>query len=144
MFATLTSGSFTRLTIDDDDGSLVLKGIRPDGRLVGVKGMSDGSHNQLYLALRLASLESWLQAHEPIPFIVDDILLTFDNQRASAALVVLAELSRKTQVLFFTHHRHLVDLARSHVPDDLVFIHELPGASTPQSFDGISSIKDLR
>ncbi len=144
LFATLTSGSFTRLTIDDDDGSLVLKGIRPDGRLVGVKGMSDGSHNQLYLALRLASLESWLQAHEPIPFIVDDILLTFDNQRASAALGALAELSRKTQVLFFTHHRHLVDLARSHVPDDLVFIHELPGASTPQSFDGISSIKDLR
>ena len=133
LFAKLTGGSFTRLTIDDDDGSLVLKGIRPDGRLVGVKGMSDGSHNQLYLALRLASLESWLHSHEPIPFIVDDILLTFDDQRATAAMGALAELSRKTQVLFFTHHRHLVDLARIHIPRDLVFIHELPGPAIPPS-----------
>jgi uncharacterized protein YhaN len=133
LFATLTSGSFTRLTIDDDDGTLVLKGIRPDGRLVGVEGMSDGSHDQLYLALRLASLESWLQSHEPIPFIVDDILLNFDDQRAAAALGALAELSRKTQVLFFTHHRHLVDLARTQLPHDLVFIHELPGMNTPES-----------
>ena len=92
---TLTGGSFARLTIDDDDGQSVLKGIRPDGRLVGVEGMSDGSHDQLYLALRLASLESWLQSHEPIPFIVDDILLNFDDQRATAALGALAELSRQ-------------------------------------------------
>jgi len=144
LFATLTDGSFTRLTIDDDDGNLVLKGIRPDGRLVGVKGMSDGSHNQLYLALRLASLESWLQSHEPIPFIVDDILLTFDDERATAALGALAELSRKTQVLFFTHHRHLVDLARIHIPRDLVFIHELPAASVPQSLARIGSTEDFR
>ncbi len=133
LFTTLTNSSFTRLTIDDDDGRSVLKGIRPDGRLVGVEGMSDGSHDQLYLALRLASLESWLQSHEAIPFIVDDILLTFDDQRATAALGALADLSRKTQVLFFTHHRHLVDLARIHIPRDLVFIHELPGANTPQA-----------
>ena len=91
----------------------MLKGVRPDGRLVGVEGMSDGSHDQLYLALRLASLESWLQSHEPIPFVVDDILLNFDDRRATAALAALAELSRRTQVLFFTHHRHIIDLAAS-------------------------------
>ena len=86
LFAGLTGGSFARLQIDDDgDGRSVLKGVRPDGRLVGVEGMSDGSHDQLYLALRLASLESWLQSHEPIPFVVDDILLNFDDRRATAA-----------------------------------------------------------
>jgi len=128
LFATLTGGSFARLQIDDDgDGRSVLKGVRPDGRLVSVDGMSDGSHDQLYLALRLASLESWLQSHEPIPFVVDDILLNFDDIRATAALGALAELSRRTQVLFFTHHRHIVDLARTHLPHDLVFTHELPG-----------------
>ena len=117
LFAGLTGGSFARLQIDDDgDGRSVLKGVRPDGRLVGVEGMSDGSHDQLYLALRLASLESWLQSHEPIPFVVDDILLNFDDLRATAALGALAELSRRTQVLFFTHHRHIIDLARAHLP----------------------------
>jgi len=42
-------------------------------------------HTISLLALRLASLESWLQSHEPIPFIVDDILLNFDDGRAIAA-----------------------------------------------------------
>jgi uncharacterized protein YhaN len=128
LFAGLTGGSFSRLQIDDDgDGHSVLKGARPEGQLVGVEGMSDGSHDQLYLALRLASLESWLQSHEPVPFVVDDILLNFDDLRATAALAALAELSRRTQVLFFTHHRHIIDLARTHLPREVVFVHELPG-----------------
>ena len=37
-------------------------------------------------------------SHEPVPFIVDDILLNFDDDRSTAALAALAELSRKTQV----------------------------------------------
>jgi uncharacterized protein YhaN len=126
LFGGLTDDSFTRLQIDDDgDGRSVLKGVRPDGRLVGVEGMSDGSHDQLYLALRLASLESWLQSHEPVPFVVDDILLNFDDVRATAALTALAELSRQTQVLFFTHHRHIVELARRHLSSGIVFVHQL-------------------
>ena len=79
------------------------------------------------LRLRLASLESWLQSHEPVPFVVDDILLNFDDHRATAALRALAELSRRTQVLFFTHHRHIIDLACTHLSREMVFIHELPG-----------------
>jgi uncharacterized protein YhaN len=131
LFAGLTDGSFAGLQIDDDgDGAgAVLKGVRPDGRIVGVEGMSNGSHDQLYLALRLASLESWLLTHEPIPFVVDDILLNFDDPRALAALRALAELSGRTQVLFFTHHRHLVELAAANLPADVLFVHELPAAT---------------
>ena len=86
LFAALTGSSFVRLQIDDDDGRSVLKGVRPDGRLVGTDGMSDGSHDQLYLALRLASLESWLDTHESVPFVVDDILLNFDDELRSGSL----------------------------------------------------------
>ena len=66
-----------------------------------MEGMSDGTTYQLYLALRLASLETYLKNNEPMPFIVDDILIRFDDKRATAALQVLAELSTKTQVIFF-------------------------------------------
>ena len=66
-----------------------------------MEGMSDGTTDQLYLALRLASLETYLKNNEPIPFIVDDILMRLDDRRAMAALQVLAELSTKTQVIFF-------------------------------------------
>ena len=88
-------------------------------------GMSDGTADQLYLALRLAGLEHYLEANEPMPFIVDDILIKFDNDRAAAALQALAELSHQTQVIFFTHHRHLVDLAAKNLPGSILIEHGL-------------------
>ncbi|MFO0958088.1 MAG: AAA family ATPase [Isosphaeraceae bacterium] len=130
LFRTLTDGSFASLRIEDDEGLAVLQGVRPDGRAVGVEGMSDGSHDQLYLALRLAVLGSWLEAHGPVPFVADDILLTFDDRRASAALRALADFSSRTQVLMFTHHRHLIDLARAAIPDGTLRVQELPPAGS--------------
>jgi uncharacterized protein YhaN len=113
LFTRLTLGSFTRLETDyNEKDQPVLVGVRTDSTSVGVEGMSDGTRDQLYLALRLASLERYLTSHEPLPFIVDDILIQFDDQRAKAALHVLADLSTQTQVLFFTHHWRLAELAQ--------------------------------
>jgi hypothetical protein len=52
--------------------------------------------------------------------------MNFDDRRALAALKALGEFSRLTQVILFTHHRHLVDLARSVLPNDVLFVRELP------------------
>ena len=105
----------------------MVKGVRPDGRLVGVEGMSDGSHDQLYLALRLASLESWLQSHEPIPFIVDDILLNFDDRRADRGPGgpgrALATDPGPVLHASSPHDRP----GPCPPPRDVVFVHELPG-----------------
>jgi len=127
LFGHLTRGSFEGIRAEfDEQGTPVLVGVRPGGKeMVGVQGMSDGTTDQLYLALRLASLETYLDGNEPMPFIVDDILIKFDNDRATAALQVLAELSKKTQVIFFTHHRHLVALAEANVDSSLLFKHAL-------------------
>ncbi len=115
LFARLTLGRFAGVRAEyDEQGTPVLMGVRPGaGEIVPVSGMSDGTADQLYLALRLASLEAYLETNEPMPFIVDDILIKFDDDRARAALEALAELSRKTQVIFFTHHRHLLALAEN-------------------------------
>lgn len=111
LFSALTLESFSGLATDfNDKDELVIVGIRPTGEKIGVSGMSDGTRDQLYLALRIASLEKYLGANEPMPFIVDDILIRFDDDRATAALNILAELSKKTQVLFSTHHARLVEL----------------------------------
>ncbi len=127
LFASLTANSFAGLRADvDDKGQPVLLGIRADGStLLKVEGMSEGTADQLYLALRLASLQTYLDDHEPMPLVVDDILVNFDNARALAALKALAELSAQTQVLFFTHHEHLVNLARSALGEDVLFVHRL-------------------
>ncbi len=65
---------------------------------VQVAGIGDGTRDQLHLALRLSCLERHLQSSELMPLIVDDILLRFDDDRANAALEVLATLSGATQV----------------------------------------------
>ena len=126
-FEQLTQGSFEGIRADfDNQGEPVLVGVRPGGKeIVGVKGMSDGTADQLYLALRLAGLEEYLDKNESIPFIVDDILIKFDDKRATAALQILAQLSSKTQIIFFTHHRHLVELAENCVDPSVLVMHTL-------------------
>ena len=59
---------------------------------------------------------------------LDDLLLNFDDERATACLHVLMELSHRTQILFFTHHAHLVELAQTHLPSDNLFVTTLADA----------------
>lgn len=121
LFKQLTLESFSGLeVVFDEKGEPVLKGVRPTGEYLGVDAMSDGSRDQLYLALRLAGLHRRLENSLPMPFVVDDILVNFDDDRARAALAALAELAGRTQVVFFTHHTHLLELAREAVPVDVL------------------------
>jgi len=122
LFHRLTCGSFQDLRADiDDSGKPVIVGVRREGKeVINVGDMSDGSADQLYLALRLAGLEIYLKENDPLPFIIDDVLIMFDDDRSVATLKVLAELSEKTQIIFFTHHNHLVDLAEQHVDSSIL------------------------
>jgi len=125
-FTRLTLGSFSGLKTDySESDEPILYGLRPGGSLVDVTGMSDGTVDQLYLALRMATLERYLENNEPMPFIVDDILIRFDDDRSKAALEILSDLSLKTQVLFFTHHTRMLDLAQKINGGRKIFIKRL-------------------
>lgn len=113
LFAALTEGSFAGVEPRyDANDQPVLMGLRPEGAPVAVEGMSEGTRDQLYFALRLATLEEYLAHHPPLPFILDDVFVSFDDARAVAALNALRGVAAKTQVICFTHHRHLVELAQ--------------------------------
>ncbi|MEA2880618.1 MAG: hypothetical protein QOF14_5814 [Hyphomicrobiales bacterium] len=112
LFAILTCGSFQTLQLEYDEDDVQLAGIRQNGSRVLVSGMSTGTADQLYLALRIAAIEDYLEHAEPMPFIADDLFINFDDKRAAAGFRVLSELAKKTQVLFFTHHEHLLEVAR--------------------------------
>lgn len=114
LFKIMTGNSFASLQVTFDEQDVAhLTGVRLDGTVVAVSGMSTGTADQLYLALRIAAVEDYLERADALPFVADDLFINFDNGRASAGFKLLAELSRKTQVLFFTHHQHLVDIARN-------------------------------
>lgn len=128
LFAKLTLGSFSGLRDEiDDKGKPELRGVRPDKNEVKVDGMSDGTRDQLFLALRLATIELQRDKQDPLPFVVDDILVGFDDERSKACLEVLAELAEKTQVLVFTHHSMVAQAANELGKEKGVFVHELAG-----------------
>jgi uncharacterized protein YhaN len=105
--------------------------VNKEGRQVETHRLSDGARDQLYLALRVASLERYLEKHTAVPLVLDDILVHFDDARAGAALEVLGELSTRVQILFFTHHHRMVELARARLAPEVLCVHELATNSAP-------------
>jgi len=128
LFEQLTLGRFCGLKTGyyGSHPQPVLLGLRdPSSEGIPTTGMSDGTRDQLYLALKLASIEHYLQQHPCLPLVLDDILVHFDDTRSAAALSILGQLSQHTQILFFTHHPHLLDIAATHVKTPHLFTHEL-------------------
>lgn len=117
IFSSLTLGNFSKLHVDYSKTSPTLSALRAVSQggelarqLVDVEGMSEGTRDQLFLALRLAALELHLEKSKALPFIADDLFVNFDDARSKAGLEVLRELSAKTQVLFLSHHEHLLPM----------------------------------
>lgn len=128
-FAEITGAAFTGIATTYDAGDQpVIAGQRSaDGpnRTVPVAGMSEGTRDQLFLALRLAGLELHLAEHEPMPLILDDLLVHFDDERALRALTALRAFGQRSQVLLFTHHSHLVQLVERHWGSGGYHLHQL-------------------
>ncbi|TGO02013.1 hypothetical protein PN36_31985 [Candidatus Thiomargarita nelsonii] len=128
LFQRLTLNRFSELKTDyiGNSDKAILVGLRTsDKAAIPTTGMSDGTRDQLYLALRLASIERYIEKNGPMPLILDDIIINFDDERSKATLSVLGELSQRTQILFLTHHPHLVELAQNVVPKACLVKHEL-------------------
>ena len=120
LFSTITAGTYPRLEVDDPgDGSAGLMAVHrgfPDERKA-VADLSEGERDQLFLALRLAAIEDHVATAPPLPFVCDDILQTFDDDRALAAMQALVQLSEKVQVILLSHHRHLAVLSERMGPE---------------------------
>jgi len=113
IFCELTLGTFSRLVVDYDRQPMALAAVRAaSGEHVEIGGMSEGTRDQLYLALRLAALEEHGEKASALPFVADDLFINFDDARARAGLRVLAHLAKRTQVIFLSHHDHLVGMVR--------------------------------
>ncbi|WP_053958862.1 AAA family ATPase [Sulfobacillus thermosulfidooxidans] len=111
-FRRLTLNHYEDLMIDYDDNIPYLEARDHKGHKRRVGQMSDGTRDQLYLALRLAFIGQHLENGESLPIILDDILVHFDDDRTKATLEVLNEMAGRTQVIYFTHHQWVVNLAQ--------------------------------
>ena len=105
-------------------------GRRHDGSECGLEGLSEATRDQLFLSLRVAAIERFCQDNEPLPFVADDLFMTSDEQRVLPLLQILTELSQTTQVIAFTHHQHVVDIAKKMAAAG-VRIHAMPATAWP-------------
>ncbi len=125
-FRQLTCGEYQELKPDyDSSGNSMLFGVNAAGDPVPVSAMSTGTADALYLALRLASLDHQFSRGRAIPVVIDDCLIQLDDARAAAALRAFSDLSEKTQVVLFTHHQHLCQLARERLEEGDYHLHQL-------------------
>ena len=81
-----------------------------DGTVRQVWELSDGTREQLFLAVRLALIDMFAEQGIELPIVLDDICVNFDQTRTEAAVKTLIEFAQTKQVLFFTCHNHLAKL----------------------------------
>lgn len=117
LVARLTQGRVTGLTVEERAGRRRLR-IEAGGLGEGVPDeLSEGTADQVYFALRLAGIRQ-LQMRavadgvSTLPVVLDDILVTHDDERTAVALEVLVEESRDQQILLMTHHNAVAEAAR--------------------------------
>jgi len=122
LFQRITLGKYSRLSIGLGERSL--RCVR-DGHEIEVGELSRGTRAQLYFVLRLASLERYFEKHAPIPLVFDDLFVDFDDDRASCAFELLAEIAQTTQVLYFTHLARDVEKAHDAVASQQLFTHTI-------------------
>jgi uncharacterized protein YhaN len=125
LFAQVTRGAFAglRIAYDSNDRPTIV-GVRADGAEVDAQGMSEGTRDQLFLSLRLGSIEERAGTGS-LPLICDDLLITADDERAGAMLQALSTVAQTSQVIVFSHHDHVVDLANRAVGKDRFCLHRI-------------------
>ena len=124
-FEMMTAGRFVRLVVDADGDKPMLLAQPAQGQAVGIAGLSEGTADQLYLALRLAALEVQRTPDRVMPLVLDDVLMTADDQRAACMLQALEAFSVGSQVLLFSHHQHLTEIARRVLGAEVLQVHSL-------------------
>ena len=100
IFSHITGGRYDKVLLSRDFSLSAEPAGDPVGR--SVRLLSQGAADQLYLAVRLAICDMVLPADRRVPLILDDALVTFDDDRLHAALDYLLEESQRRQILLFT------------------------------------------
>jgi uncharacterized protein YhaN len=110
--ARLTDGRHTAITTTIDEARLEVHDR--DGSVWKPERLSRGTREQVFLALRLALVRDLQRHGVPLPLVMDDALVNFDDERARAAARVLVEFVSdqpgERQMLVFTCHAHVAEI----------------------------------
>ncbi|KGP90071.1 hypothetical protein N780_07345 [Pontibacillus chungwhensis BH030062] len=98
-FSILTRDTYLRVWLPGEEEMMRVE--RKDGVRFSVESLSQGTKEQLYVALRLA-LSQTIRDEHPLPFIIDDAFVNFDDERTYEILELLQQIAQDQQVILFT------------------------------------------
>jgi uncharacterized protein YhaN len=111
----MTRGRYVEITRKlDEQGTLQVR--QADGKLKEPHQLSTGTREQLYLAIRLAYVLHYCRDAEPLPIVMDDVLVNFDDQRSAATLETLIEVAAQIQLILLTCHGQTLELVQRRLP----------------------------
>lgn len=97
IFSRLTRGQYTKIHLSDTQAKVQ----QENGQWMEAFYLSKGALDQLYIAIRFAFIFQ-LAKKMKIPVLIDDGFVNFDRERLSIMIELIEELSRVTQVFYFT------------------------------------------
>lgn len=114
-FLRVTDGRYQRIVqTQGEEGVVVLDRL---GARHAVGDLSRGTKEQLYLSMRLGLAREFAQRSVPLPLVMDDVLVNFDEDRARRMALELMEFARTQQVLLFTCHTSVRSMLLELAPD---------------------------
>jgi uncharacterized protein YhaN len=127
LFTRFTQDTYVELFVDVNEKNVGYMVARRNDRVLHeMDQMSTGTREQLFLALRIAAIERYVELTGPVPVIFDDVFLESDEERSERIFEALGDLAGKTQVIVLTHHHHLVAVGQRALGQRLR-VQELPG-----------------
>ncbi|MDQ0351662.1 uncharacterized protein YhaN [Alkalibacillus filiformis] len=98
IFNEVTQAAYIDVRFSQDETLIVQ---HQNGKWFDVKQLSDGTADQLYIALRLALNESLNEA-QGFPFVLDDAFVHFDEERKKQMMTILLNQSKNQQLIYFS------------------------------------------
>lgn len=108
-FLSAMTGGRYLLSVPEDGKNVYI--TDSDHNRKGAKIWSSGTGDQVYLALRLSMALAFGKQIEPLPIVLDDIFVRFDERRQRETLRFLFDLGKEQQIFLFTCHEQTMRIA---------------------------------
>jgi uncharacterized protein YhaN len=107
LFSQITDGNYPRIikTIDQDEVLIENELHQRKGALE----MSRGTREQLYLAMRFGLIDEYETRSEPLPAVMDDVFVNFDDERDENIIEILNQFGKQRQVIVLTCHQRSLE-----------------------------------
>jgi uncharacterized protein YhaN len=107
MFSKITENNYRGVEkpLESDEFRIV----QQNGSFISPVQLSRGTREQLYLSMRFGLIEDYETRAEPLPILMDDVLVNFDDVRREHVLDILRDFARDRQVIILSCHERLLE-----------------------------------